>query len=515
MLCCRAMRYRLGDLELDTEQFELRAGGAALAVEPQVIAVLQLLVEQRHRLVSKDDLIAQVWGGRIVSDAAIASRIKSARAALGDDGAGQRLIRTIHGRGFRYVGDVVEQAPPAAATAPLPAPARPSLAVLPFGWVGAPAAHAVAAEAIPHELIAELARLRWLHVIARGSSFRLGADGADVRGVGARLGVRYCVSGTLEAQGSRIVVAVELADTRDAGVVWAERYAVPAAELHRVRGEIVAALVSALDLQIPANEARHAAAAVPERIDAWAAYHLGLARMYRFTPADNQAARELFTRAAALEPGFGRALSGLSFTHFEDAFMKFAEPGAAAHAARTLAESAVAADPLDPFACFVMGRSFWLDGRLDEALAWLDRATALSPSYAHGIYAAAWTQTLLSRSEEGEANAMRALALSPIDPLGYAMHATRALALLGRGEAAEAAALADRAARMPGAHVHIAVIAAACHALAGDTVRAGHWAGAARARAPGLTQADFFASFPFRDPAARAAIGSALTDAGF
>jgi DNA-binding winged helix-turn-helix (wHTH) protein len=217
-----AMRYRLGDLEFDTERFELRAQGTALAVEPQVLAVLQLLVEQRDRLVSKDDLIARVWGGRIVSDAAIASRIKSARAALGDDGTAQRMIRTVHGRGFRYVGEVVEVAAPTAAATP-PVLARPALAVLPFGWIGAADAHAVAAEAIPHELIAELARLRWLHVIARGSSFRLGADGGDVRAVGERLGVRYCVSGTLEAQGPRVAVAVELADTRDAGVVWAER----------------------------------------------------------------------------------------------------------------------------------------------------------------------------------------------------------------------------------------------------------------------------------------------------
>lgn len=386
--------------------------------------------------------------------------------------------------------------------------------MLPFGWIGAPDAHAVAAEAIPHELIAGLARLRWLHVIARGSSFRLGAEGGDVRIVGERLGVRYCVSGTLEVQGARVAVAVELADTRDAGIVWAERYRVPAAELHHVRADIVAALVSALDLQIPAHEARRAAGAGPDHIDAWAAYHLGLARMYRFTAADNEAARAQFARAAELEPGFARALAGLSFTHFEDAFMRFAEPGTAARAARELAEAAVAADPLDPFACFVMGRSFWLDGRLDDGLTWLDRATGLSPNYAQGIYATAWTQTLLAQFDEGEANAARALALSPIDPLGYAMHATRALALLGRGAHDEAAALAGRAARMPGAHAFIAVIAAASAELAGDAAAARRWAAAARNRAPGLTPADFFASFPFRDEAIRAALAGALAKAG-
>lgn len=116
-----------GDCELDLAAFELRRGGEVCPVEPQVFELLAFLARNPGRLVTKDELIAEVWGGRIVSDAALASRIKSARRAIGDDGAQQRLIRTVHGRGIRFLGDVAgapEPAPSAEAAAlPGPGPA--------------------------------------------------------------------------------------------------------------------------------------------------------------------------------------------------------------------------------------------------------------------------------------------------------------------------------------------------------------------------------------------------------
>src|SRR3954453_15894415 len=101
-----AMRYRVGEHVLDLRKFELRKNDCPVSAEPQVLSLLFLLVENRDRLVTKDELVATVWGGRAISDSAISSRIKSARQLLGDDGEAQRLIRTIHGKGFRFVGEV-------------------------------------------------------------------------------------------------------------------------------------------------------------------------------------------------------------------------------------------------------------------------------------------------------------------------------------------------------------------------------------------------------------------------
>jgi TolB-like protein len=510
------MRARFADFLLDTEAFELRRNGVVVAVEPQVLALIAHLVQARDRLVTRDELIASVWGGRIVSDTAISSRIKSARVALGDDGTRQQWIRTVHGKGFRFVGAVADMH--AAPTADLPTPAlpeRPSLAVLPLAVMGDAGPWGILAEALPHDLITELSRLHWLHVIARGSAFRLAAE-ADPRTVGRVLAVRYVIGGSLEVMGSRIAVSVQLADTATAAVLWAERYEAAPDDVHLVRSRIAACLTAAIEVRIPEAEAGAARLKSPEALDAWSAYHLGLQRMFRFTAADNAAASALFGQALALEPDFARAHAGLSFTHFQTAFLRYApDVQGAARLARAHAEQAVTLDGLDPFVNLAMGRSFWLEGRLENSLGWLERATLLSPNYAQGVYATAWARTLLGDGTTGQAEADRAMALSPIDPLHYAMLATRALGHIVLGEAADAARWAERAARAPGAHVLIAMIAAASHQLNGDGARAARWAAEARRSGAGLTQADFFRSFPFETGPGRDRLSGVLAALGF
>src|SRR5450631_1905693 len=208
------MIYQFGPFELDLATVELRNGDKACCLEPQVFALLALLVENRERLVSKDEIIDKVWDGRSVSDAAVSSRVKSARQALGDTGKSQRFIRTIHGQGYRFVADAkalrgteansaalstdaraTEGASPA--NAQLEKPSKPSLAVLPFRLIGDGGRYAALAVALPDELITELSRVRWLFITARASSFRLAPD-ADIREIGGLLRVRYCLCGTVE-----------------------------------------------------------------------------------------------------------------------------------------------------------------------------------------------------------------------------------------------------------------------------------------------------------------------------
>jgi len=192
----RAMAYHVSDFVLDEHKFELRRAGTPVAIEPQVLSILLLLIENRERLVTKEELIEKVWHGRIVSDSALTSRIKSARQALLDDGEKQAMIRTIHGRGFRFVGPVmqttaaeplVESVRDAAVTTPLADMGKPSIAVHPFHVLGLDPTQALLGEALPHELIAELSRIRWLFVIARGSSFQFRGAGIDVCHVGTVL----------------------------------------------------------------------------------------------------------------------------------------------------------------------------------------------------------------------------------------------------------------------------------------------------------------------------------------
>jgi tetratricopeptide (TPR) repeat protein len=238
--------------------------------------------------------------------------------------------------------------------------------------------------------------------------------------------------------------------------------------------------------------------------------------MYRFNQSDNTAALVLFQRALALDGNFARAHAALSFIHFQTAFMRYTDDLAGELSqARRYAERGLELDPLDPFANFTMGRSFWLEGDLDSSLVWLERATSLSPNYAQGIYARAWSEVLVGRAAEGRQNVDLAMRLSPLDPLHYAMLGTRAFTHMAVGEDEEAALWAERAARSPGAHVLIAMIATAAHALKGDLAHAARWAGNVRERNATLSRADFSRAFPMKQDPFRARVLAALAQFGF
>jgi len=524
------MIYCFDDFELDLARAELRRGGTVCPVEPQVFALIALLLENRERLVSRDEVLEKIWGRRIVSDSALTSRIKSARRALGDDGKAQRYIRTVHGKGLRFVAPArirgeAQPAAPAQAGAPATESAqatesaadrRPSLAVLPFRLLGDGGEWHSIADGLPHELITELSRLRWLFVVARASSFRLRGDPVDAREVGRLLGVRYCLSGAVEVAGGRLTVTTELADTARGDVVWAERYAGPLDDVHGMREQICASILGHLEIQIPQHEAARARLSVPESLDAWSAYHLGLQHMYRFNRHDNAIAAEMFGRALQRDPGFARAHAGLSFVHFQTAFLRrTGDFEGEVSAARDYARRAVDLDPLDPFVNFTMGRSYWLESDLDRAYAWLDRATSLCPNYAQGLYAKAWTESMSGAALDARGHLDLSMRLSPLDPLYYGMLSARGLTHITLGEDLEAADWTDRGARAPGAHALIAMIAAAANQLAGLQDRARAWAADARRRMPGVTRTDFFQIFPIRDTRQRQRMAEALAQLGF
>jgi len=516
------MIYRFGGDELDPALFELRRSGEVVPLEPQVFQVLRLLIENRTRIVTKQEIAERVWKLGAASDASISSRIRSARIAVGDDGARQCVIRTIHGQGFRFVAAVTEIVPAnvgqPSADEQVPSAlssGRPGIAVLPFEPLGLPAELAVLCDAIPHEVIQTLSRLRWLTVIARGSSFRFRRPDRDLAAIGAALKVRYVLSGTVEAAHRTVTLTLELADARGGEVIWADRLTGALDDLTELRAQVVAQLIAALEAYIPLNEAREAQMMPWDRLDAWANYHLGLQHMYRFTAADNAAAAGLFARATEQDPGFARGHAGLSFTSFQDAFLRYGPVhDTAKAAARRHAERGLELDPLDPFANFTMGRSFWLTGELDVAGDWLDRATLLNPNYAQGFYARAFTDMLEAKGPRAQAGLDAAIRLSPLDPLLYGMLGTRSLSFLQQGKYDAAATWGDRAAGTPGAHFLISMIALAANTLAGREAQATHWLNDIRRRRPDASIAHFLSAFPFEKESIRALLTRVLSRHG-
>ena len=393
---------------------------------------------------------------------------------------------------------------------------RPSIAVLPFRSTEADTGWSTIADGLPHDLITELARLRWLFVVARGSSFRLRGDDLDPREVGRLLGVRYCLSGAVEVSGKRLVISTELVDTGAGDVVWGERYTGDVQDVHAMRDEIRASILASLEIQIPLHEATRARLTSPDNLDAWSAYHLGLQHIYGFNRRDNALAAELFGRAVEQDATFARAYAGLSFVHFQTAFLRQTDDIAGAIGrARDFAQRGVDLDPLDPFVNFTMGRTYWLDGDLDRSQAWLERATSLSPNYAQGIYSQAWTEFMAGTTDSARQHVDLAMQLSPLDPLYYAMLSLRGLTHLAGGDDQVGAQWAERGAQSPGAHPLIAMIAAAAQELAGNDEQARRWAAEVRNRNPMLTRTDFFSAFPMKSESMRKRVTAALESLGF
>ncbi len=515
------MIYQFTDFELDLDRQELRASGVRVRAEPQVFALLRLLVENCGRTVTKDEIRAAVWDGRIVSDSALFSRIKSARQCIGDDGHAQALIRTVHGIGFCFVANVTTRLaisfPPSEKSQGVERipHSRPSIAILPFQCLAASENGFPVAEALPSDLIAALSRLHWLFVIARGSSFRFRNPDTSLDEVRKALNVRYCLTGVVEISGSMMSISVELSDTSDRGIVWSERFRGKIDAVHEIREQIINAVTSAVEVRIPINEAQCALLKSPDNLDAWSAYHLGLRHMYRFNKSDNDMATGLFQRAIAMEPGFARAYAGLSFTHFQNAFLRYVDDAESAHLARRYAADCLERDPLDPFGHFTMGRAHWLYDDLEGSLPWLERANAMNPNYAQARYSTGWAEAHLGSTDASQRNIAAALVLSPLDPFVYAMLGVRALSHLTLNENAQAAQWAERAANSPGAHPLIEMIAAAAHGLNGNEARATVWAASVRARAGYLNKTDFLRAFPFRSAQTKERLSGMLIRLGF
>jgi DNA-binding winged helix-turn-helix (wHTH) protein len=199
------MKFLFEDYLLDINRRELARGAEAIAAGPQVFDLLVYLVRNRERVVSKDDLLDAVWGGRIVSESTLTSHINAVRKVIGDNGEEQRLIRTIARKGFRFVGDVREvqssdgfgdlrtgtldsNEPPAH---DLALPDKPSIAALPFLNLSGDPEQEYFADGVVEDIISALSRIGWLFVISRNSSFTYKGRPVDVKQVGRELGVRY------------------------------------------------------------------------------------------------------------------------------------------------------------------------------------------------------------------------------------------------------------------------------------------------------------------------------------
>ena len=514
------MLYFFEDFVLDAGRCELHRGGGQVPIEPQVFDLLLHLLRNRNRVVTKDELLSAVWGGRIVSESALTSRINAARTAIGDAGATQRLIRTVRSRGFRFVGAVREEPPAdkpadgAATTAPPLASdtitsgdvdpggtteaRRAAVAVMPFiDQSKVPGGRGGTADGLAHDVITRLAKLRALFVIAQGTVFALHDRNVAPLEAGRMLNVDYVVSGTVRQAAGRLTVGIELVETRTARIVWADVFHKKIDDALLVLDEIGNRVVASIASEIEAIERNRAVLRPPNSLDAWEAHHRGLWHMYRFNHLDNQRARHFFETAVRLDPTFARAHAGLSFTHWQDAFQGWSDRQNAIDRAYHIAGQSLMADERDPAAHWAMGRALWLRGSHDQALIELESAIDLSPNFALGHYTLAFVH-----AQDGDPSAAVRYSdysrnLSPFDPLLFGMLGARAMALVRLRQFDAAAEWGVKAAARPNAHPHIFAIAAYSLALAGRLEEARAYVAHIRKQVPGYGVNDFLTAMQF------------------
>jgi TolB-like protein len=418
------VEFVFSDHRLDADRRELRRGAEPIALEPQVFDLLVYLIENRDRVVSKDDLIATVWGGRAVSDSTLTSRINAARKAVGDSGDAQKLIRTIARKGFRFVGDVHTppgesvQAPSREPARPaLPLPDRPAIAVLPFTNMTDDPAQEYFSDGISEDIITALSKLRWFFVIARNSSFVYKGKAVHLKQVADELGVGYVVEGSVRKVGDRVRITAQLNDVGTGSHIWAQRYDRDLADVFAVQDEITEAIVAAIEPQLYAAENFRSRRQPPDSLDAWDLVMRALSHYWRVTRQDNVVAQALLEKATAIDPHYGQALGLLATSHTFSAHMGWEDMAAAAPIAERAAADALLADSEDPWAHFALGCVYLFARRFNDSLAEFEWALRLNPNFsmAQGYYGL--TLAYCGRWQEADAAAQRALRLSPHDPL--------------------------------------------------------------------------------------------------
>jgi DNA-binding SARP family transcriptional activator/TolB-like protein len=346
-------------------------------------------------------------------------------------------------------------------------PRRASIAVMPFADLSAAgSAGGDIGQALAHDVITRLAKLRTLFVIARGTVFALAERKMSPQEAARALNVDYAAGGTVQRHGGRLTISVELAETRSERIVWADTYDLGPDEIFRVLDAIGDRIVQSIASEIEAAERNRAMLKPPNALDAWEAYHRGLWHVYRFQDEENQRAQDFFRDAIRKDPTFSRPYAGLSFTHFQNAFLRWGDRRQEMDRAMDAAGRSLIADDRDPAAHWAMGRALWLRGDLDQSVLEIGKAVELSPNFALGHYTVGFVHCQSGDPRLAIQSADHSRHLSPFDPLLFGMLAVRALAHLRLGEFEESAAWAVKAAARPNAHAHVQSIAAHCLAAA-------------------------------------------------
>jgi TolB-like protein/tetratricopeptide (TPR) repeat protein len=493
------MLYKFEDFVLDTERRELRRLGEAIAIEPRVFDLIVYLVENRGRVVTRDDLLASVWGGRIVSESALRSCINAARCALGDTGEAQRLIKTLARKGVRFIGEVLEaeRKPAAVGSVPSDAPIsspvllhKPSIAVLPFTSISRDPEEGYFADGLAEDITTALSRCNWLFVIERNASLSSPGQSVNARQVGRELGVRYVLEGSVRRAGDRLRAVAQLVDATTGAHIWAGRFDGATADVLDLQDHITESVVGAIEPKLQHAEIERVKAAPAASLSACQHVLRAQELEYKFTEESYAAAIQHLDQALAIDPGHAPAMALKAYCFAERRVQGWAhDSDAEADDGHRLAARCAELARDDPNVLWMVAyaiRVLGCDPLRARELHSL--SLQLNPYSAKALTASAWNEALLSGQDDALQMVRRAERISsPADPRAWSMTAAGAQAHLQVGEYQDAAALARRAlARNPRSTRTLRILAASLAGL-GERGRAAEAIRLALAVEPDLT----------------------------
>jgi len=443
--------YFFEDFGLDCDRRELRCRDELLSIEPQVFDLLQYLIRNRDRVVSKDDLLAAVWQGRIVSEATLSGRINAARGVLRDSGEEQRLIRTILRKGIRFVGEVREE--PAAGQAAeaqpskpgLALPGHPSIAVLPFENMSGDPEQQYFADGMVEDIITGLSRVKWLFVIARNSSFAYKGRAIDVKQVGRELGVRYILEGSVRKAARRVRITGQLVEAENGRHLWAERYDRDLSDVFALQDEITVSVVAAIEPNLRRAEIERVRRKRPDNLDAYDLLLRALPSVYTCMPDGAAKALPPLEQALAIEPAYALAHGFAAWAHeiiyVRGGMRQENHDGAIRHAYAALEHGRNDAMAL-ALGGFAIGM---VEHDRKVAVEAFEAALALSASCAFAYSFGCAPVAFGGDAERAIDWARRAIRLSPLDSANYIPHGVMGFAYFLLDQHEEAVAACRRA----------------------------------------------------------------------
>lgn len=447
-----------GDYALDTDLFELRRDGQVCPVEPQVFDLLVYLAQHRDRIISRQELLDELWAGKVVSESTLSSLIKEVRHAIGDNGRAQNCIATFNRRGYRFVAALEEQhqdvipdeAGPVSQSAQQSTSHhdRPSLAVLPFSYNHGNDAIAWTAEMLCEDISIQLARIPGFLVISRNSTANYRENEFTISQVGQELGTDYVIEGSVWESGKRLRVSVQLLETSSGRFLWADRTEIPVDKLGEFQDDVVREIVSHIEPELNRAELSILKQRRPVDLDAWALFRQGNAilSLKGMSEESFSEAADLLRQAIDRDPELAIAHAYLSLILAIGHLIGLVNHEGWHQEAVVAAETAIKLDSQDSDVLGYAGCALADMGEIQRGIGMMRRAVELNPSNAQALSGLGAAKLLLGEVDGVEVM-RQGLRVSPRDNRLAVWGAMLARSLLTMGKVDEAIETADHACR--------------------------------------------------------------------